>query len=73
MPMIFVELSVITHAEEGIVEGGGADEVELFDLKYFLLASDVPDTNLLLAAGDQCIFLNSLCEENDVLSMGDEL
>ena len=39
MPMIFVELSVITHAEEGIVEGGGADEVELFDLKYFLLTN----------------------------------
>ena len=71
--MKLIELSVIAHAKEGVVKSGGAGEVELLDLEDLLLGPDVPDTDLLLAAGDQSIFLDSLCEKDDVFSMGNEL
>ena len=71
--MKLIELSVIAHAKEGVVESGGTGEIELLYLEDLLLCSDVPDTDLLLTAGDQSIFLDSLCEKDVVFSMGNEL
>ena len=66
---ISVKLTIISHSKESIDKSSSACKVELLNLKQFLLSTDIPYTNLLLAASNQSIFLDSLSQENDMFTM----
>ena len=70
---VFVEISIVSHAEEGVVEGEGGSEVELRDLEEFFLGADVPDAGLFEGTGHKGVFFDCLGQVYYVLAMSYQL